>query len=464
MVNRLGVIGREGWQRRHRFPPCGRPPTSRNGPVILHPSALMLAPEAPLDAYRSDIARDKSREDFGGADTVWLLTAHCLSRIARASAPDLPALGNQCALALRDFTEPSTEGTPIPAVEISDLLLVVDGFANLLTRVGADTLTKGVRGMANRMAECGALSMAYTTVSLTRRVAEHASDQERGLVTADQALFARLLGDLEAAEELYRATESIGERSGDMTVLARAYVGRGVVDRVRGNYPRSRVFFERALELAETVHARELMRLAHQGLTICHAVARNFDRGLQHGWATLQLADGDKGREAEALANLAQLCLDAGCPTAALRGYAAILGRGLSPHKVLGALGGAAIAAAQAGDAAVLARAATEINARVRGSGLPYENAQALYHLATAYAAVGNNRLRDEYLGRARELATARGFFELLHKTDPELVEKAANLRTASTNLTRHSQDVVASLSDLDVGEAGGLLALSRLA
>jgi len=424
----------------------------------------MLVPEAPLDAYRSDLARDKSREDFGGADTVWLLTAHCLSRIGRASAPDLTMLGSRCASALREFTEPSTEGTPTPVAEISDVLLLVEGLNNIVTRSGADSLTRGVRGMANRMAECGALSMAYTTVSLTRRVAENAGDRERGLVTADQALFARLLGDLDAAEELYRAAESVGERCGDMTVLARVYVGRGVVDRVRGNYPRSRVFFERALELAETVRSRELMRLAHQGLTICHAVARNFDRGLQHGWATLQLADGDQGHETDALANLAQLCLDAGCPAAALRGYAAILGRALSPHKMLGALGGAAIAAAQVGDAAVLDRAATEIDARVRASGLPYENAQAQYHLATAYAAVGNSKLRDEYLGRARKLAKARGFFELVHKTEPALVEKAARPPAASANLTRNSQDVVASLTDLDVGEAGGLLALSRLA
>ena len=287
----------------------------------------MLVPEAPLDAYRSDLARDKTREDFGGSDTVWLLTAHCLSRMGRANAQDLQMLGNQCASALRDFTEPSTDGTPTPVAEIADLLLVVDGFSNLLTPGGGDSLSRGVRGMATRMADSGALSMAYTTVGLARKVAGTASDRERGLLTADQAMIARLLGDLDAAEELYRASESIGERAGDMHVLARSYVGRGVIDRSRGDYRRSRVFFERALELSETVRARDLMRLAHQGLTICHAVARNFDRGLQHGWNTLQLADGDPAREVEALANLAQLSLDAGYPSAALRGYAAVFGR-----------------------------------------------------------------------------------------------------------------------------------------
>ncbi|HEX6313362.1 MAG TPA: hypothetical protein VFZ73_00825 [Gemmatimonadaceae bacterium] len=425
----------------------------------------MLVPEAPLEAYRTDLARDTAREDFGGADTVWLLTAHCLSRLARASAEDITVLGTQCASALREFTEPSSEGTPTPDAEIGDLLLVVEGLSNITTRAGADALTKGIRGMATRMADTGALSMAYTTVSLTRRVASDANDHERGLLTADQAMVARLLGDLEAAEELYRAAESIAERGSDMTILSRAYIGRGVIDRVRGNYPRSRVFFERALELAETVQARDLMRLAHQGLTICHAVGQNFDRALQHGWATLQLADGNEGREVEALGNLAQLCLLAGFPAAALRGYAAMLGKtASSPRMVLSALGGAAVAAAHAGESGVLDRVASEIGARVSTSGLPYENAQALFHLATAYAVTGDEMRRDDFLARTRKLAKARGFFELLHKTEAAELAKATQPAAHGRRLTPASETVVAALKEIDVGEAGGLLSVTRQA
>src|SRR5215510_6062475 len=139
----MGVSGIE------LFASSGRPvPTHGLGPVIPQQTCAMLVPEAPLDAYRSDLARDKSREDFGGSDTVWLLTAHCLSRIGRANAQDLPMLGTQCASALRDFTEPSTDGTPTPTEEIEDLLLVVEGFGNVMTSAGADSLSRGVRGMA----------------------------------------------------------------------------------------------------------------------------------------------------------------------------------------------------------------------------------------------------------------------------------------------------------------------------
>jgi hypothetical protein len=191
-------------------------------------------------------------------------------------------------------------------------------------------------------------------------------------------------------------------------------------------------------------------------------MSENFDRALQHGWATLQLADGNEAREVEALANLAQTCLVAGFPAAALRGYAAMLGKTASPRIILSALGSAAIAAARAGEVAALAHAEAEISARVGTSGLPYENAQALYHLATAYATVGDTQRRDEFLARTRKLAKSRGFFELLHKTDPVEVDKAAQKSAASHPLTPSSRDVVASLTEFDVGAAGRLLALSR--
>ena len=120
------------------------------------------------------------------------------------------------------------------------------------------------------------------------------------------------------------------------------------------------------------------------------------------------------------------------------------------------------MAAAQAGERAALGHAAAEINGRVGSSGLPYENAQALYHLATAYAIVGDTQRREEYLARTRKLAKARGFFELLHKTEPAELEKAQQ-RAASASLTRSSREVVASLTEFEVGEAGHLLALTRL-
>ncbi len=424
----------------------------------------MLVPEAPLDAYRSDLARNRSRDEFGSADTVWLLTAHCLSRLSRASGADLDMLGSQCANALRDFTNPTGSGASLDGKEIRDLQMIVDGLGALRDRHGASALARGIRGMSLRMAESGAFSMAYTTVDLARRVADGASERERGQLAAQQATVARLLGDFETAEEMLRTVESIGERSGDFVVLARAYIGRGVIDRVRGNYPRSRIYFERGLELSETVQETELIRQAHQGLTICHAIARDFDRALQHGWTTYLMSAGDTTAEEEALTNLAQLSLDAGYPGVALRGFAAVLGRTQSVRVSLCSLGGVARAAAHGGDLAVLGRATAEIEYRVTTSTLPYENAQAFFHLATAWSMAGDLDRSEHFRCRARKLAKSRGFFELLHRTEAPAAPQTAASIPSSPSLSRSSQEVLTSMADLDVGEAAALLALTRQA
>jgi tetratricopeptide (TPR) repeat protein len=422
----------------------------------------MLVLETPLDAYRSDLARNKSRPDFGGADTVWLLSAHCLSRLSRTSLEDREIVANQCAAALRDFLDPEG-GIPLPLDrDARDLELVVDGFGRIMGRHGADALSRGIRGMASGMADAGALSMAYTTLAHARAVLTGAADRERGLLAADQAKIARLLGDLESAEALYQEVAAIGEKSADFALLARACIGRGVINRVRGNYPRARIFFERALELAETAQSAELRLLAHQGITICLAIGRDFDRALPHAWATFELAGGEPAHETEALANLAQLCLDAGYPRAALQGFAAVLARTDVLRVCLGVLGGAAVAAARCGGDHVLERVAAEAEQRILRSALPYENAQALFHLAVAFRHVGAMERSQEYVARVRRLAKARGFFELLHAIETGELAGAHQQDVAAHELSESSQTVVESLTNLDLGDTAEMLALSR--
>jgi tetratricopeptide (TPR) repeat protein len=421
----------------------------------------MLVPETPLDAYRTDLARNKHRTDFGGADTVWLLTAHCLTRLTRAGAEDRDVVAQQCASALREFLEPET-GAFSNDRDRRDLALVAEGLASVMQRSGADALSCGIRGMSSRMADMGAISTAYTTLAYAREAVVCASDRERGLLAADQAYIARLLGDLEVAEELYQVSAAIGERSVDFSLLARSCIGRGVISRVRGNYPRARIFFERGLELAETARSSDLMLLSHQGLTICLAIAKDFDRALQHAWKTYELSRGEPTREAEALTNLAQLCLDAGFPRAALQGFAAVLERTNVLRVCLCILGGAAVAAARSGESEALARIADEAERRILQSALPYENTQALYHLAVAFATTGDRSRSEGYANRARRLAKARGFFELHHAVDAVELAREASKHTPAHELSDYSQTVVASMAGLDAGDTAEVLALSR--
>jgi hypothetical protein len=119
------------------------------------------------------------------------------------------------------------------------------------------------------------------------------------------------------------------------------------------------------------------------------------------------------------------------------------------------------MAAAHAGEQSVLDRAAAQIESRVTVSALPYENAQALCQLSSAYSVIGLPERSDVYRAAARKLAKARGFFEILHKTDSEQVAKPVHARD-STSLSAPSQDVLASMVELDLGEAADMLCLTR--
>ena len=422
----------------------------------------MLVLETPLDAYRSDLARNKHRSDFGGSDTIWLLSSHCLSRLSRSGRDDRRTIASQCAGALRDFLDPEQGDSGSIRTEGQDLQLIIEGLEALDDRAGADALARGIRGMSSRMAEAGALSSAYSSLAYAREVANSASDREQGLLAADQAYVARALGDLDAAETLYQQAATVGERACDFSLLARVCIGRGVVNRVRGNYPRARIFFERALELAESAKAQDLVLLAHQGLTICLAIAKDFDLALQHAWSTYELSRSEGGmKEVEALGNLAQLCLDAGYPRAALQGFAAVLDRTDTLRICLSMLGGAAVAASRCAERSVLNRVASEAERRIMHSALPYENAQALYHLAMAFATVGETSRSEEYQSRTRRLAKARGFFELLHALESGELTRTSASEIETRELSVPSRSVVESVERLDVGTTADVLALA---
>lgn len=419
----------------------------------------MLAPLSPFEAYRSDLDRFVKRSEFGSADTVWLLLAHCLGRMSRVGEGVREQLAAQSADALRDLMVASAGDPESP--HQADLRRIVSGFALIDTRAGADAVSRSCRGFAARMAEAGALSVAYSVLGYARVVVSQAGDRERGLLAADQARVARQLGELESADELYRVATLIGERSGDQELVARAALGRGVLSRVRGNYPKARLFFQNGLEMAVQAGARELEYFAHQGLTIIHGVSRDFDAGVAHGWAAFRLCDGDVTRESESLTNLAQLCLDAGYPKAALRSFLGALARTSVLRVRLSALAGAALAAGRVGDREMLDRLAREIHESVERSALPYENADALRQLSAAYAAIGDDLSGERNRQASAKIAKARGFYELEASCERSEVARVAT-RPATRDLHQENISVVSTLEGFEPETDEAAFALTR--
>jgi tetratricopeptide (TPR) repeat protein len=420
----------------------------------------MLAPLSPFEAYRSDLDRFCKRSEFGSADTVWLLIAHCLGRLSRVGEGVREQLAVQSADALRDLLE-TDEWVEDPTSHVNDLRLIVGGLAVLDTQPGADAVSRAVRGFAARMAEAGALSVAYAVLGNTRACVAQASDRERGLLAADQARVARQLGELESADELYRVATMIAERASDNELLARSALGRGVLARVRGNYPKARVFFQHGLQMASVVGARELQYYAHQGLTIITGVTRDFDAGLEHGWAAFRLSDGDVTKESESLTNLAQLCLDAGYPAAALRSFLSALSRTSVLRVRLSALAGAALAAGQTGDQLRLRRLTDEIQQTVERSALPFENAHALQALAAAHTACGDEFTAERFRQETLRIARAKGFHEL--EITSERLEIARAAKTpAPRDLQAPTLDLVSSLVDFEPEADEAAFSLTR--
>lgn len=409
----------------------------------------MLAPLSPLDAYRMDLDRQHRRSEFGNADTVWLLLAHCLGRISKVGEAVRDQLALQSANALRDLADSAESAEASDLAHVNDLRMMIAGLSAIETRAGADAVARACRGFAARMAESGALSVAYSVIGFARTVAADASDRERGLLVADQARIARQLGELDSADELYRTASAIGERSSDAELLSRASLGRGVIARVRGNYPRARAFFQHGLTLATSAHSRELEFFAHQGLTIVTCVTGDSDASIGHGWEAFRLAVGDATREAESLTNLSQLCLEYGYPRAAVRGFLAALSRTGLLRIRLAALGGAGLAAGRLEDRALLTRIAAEVERAVEGSSLPYENAQALYHLSAGYLAVGDEERSQRYCEQVEAIAKARGYHELQHQVERAELARAARL-AAQRELGTASRSVVATLETFE--------------
>jgi tetratricopeptide (TPR) repeat protein len=423
----------------------------------------MLAPQSPFEAYRADLDRFSRRSEFGSGDTVWLLLAHCLGRLARVGTGVREQLAQQAADALRDLLEGAGTGEAESGSEahFADLRLIVAGLAVIDTPDGANAVARGCRGFAYRMSEAGALSVAYSVLGHARATAVQASDRERGLLAADQARVARQLGELESADELYRVAEMVSERSGDQELAARASLGRGVLARIQGNYPQARQLLVRGLGMAQAGASAELQFYAHQGLTIVECVAKRYDLSLQHGWAAFMLSRGDATREAESLANLAQVCLEAGYPRAALQAFLGTLSRVTVLRVRLAALGGAALAAGRCGDLRVLGRLADEIKATVERSALPYENADTLRHLALAYTATGDELNAERYRRAALEIADARGYHELRLSCDrPEVARTGAAPR--SLPLEVESFELVSSLSALEPETSDSAFVLTR--
>jgi len=414
----------------------------------------MVALPTPFEAYRLDLSRAGTEDDFGSADSLWLLVAHCLSRFSEQPETARLDLAERSAQALEQFAA-SAHGAlepdsvqPLDEGSLGELQKMIEGLHRYAERAGQEQIAKAVIDMSGRITASGALMLAYTMVGSAREAVRDASARSGGLLLAEQGRIARLLGNLDDAEQLYAQVHGIGERTDDQLLLGRAAIGRGNTSRLRGNYPKAREFFTEALAISEAASIAEIQRLAHQGLTIILGEARDYDGALFHGWLTFVQAGGRQKEESEALINLANISVLAGQPKAALHAILKSIPNIADGRILLPALGIGALAAARCGEVSMIEPLTEKLERAVSESTLPYENANALLTLSQAFAELGRENRAFTTRERAKAIAEEHGFHELAHVADQnELTRHPVEAPREWSDSTR---EVLANLEGLE--------------
>ena len=387
------------------------------------PDALLVA-LPPAEAYAADVARLGGRAPLGPADDAWLLVAHALARAAECGRADRGALfalaAQTIAALLREHGDERT-GTAL-AVAADALAAIADAPVPEAMRA----TTGALQTVVAQQEQVGAFHLAFSTLTAIRQALAPVLDaRSRGLLLAQQGRVARQLGALATATQLYRAAAAAGRRAGAPDVAARALLGAGALASNRGNYPESRLYFERARRAARRAGCAVLLRSSYHGLLFAAFAANDLDAALAHGWAAVHgLPDDATDERAEALLNLGEVGRQAGEHRAALGAALSALELTDLPRLRLPALGTAARAAAALGEHRLLSFLMADVERTVTRSGQEFENARAFVELAEAFDGLHND-LSVQYAARARALAGAGAFHEITARADAVLGDGA---------------------------------------
>ena len=359
-------------------------------------TSIMLDILPPLAAYRADL--DAARKTvIGGDDAAWLEAALAAQRAhathGERRAELLRALDARLAGLIGDTTRPSTD--PIE-----------DDAPSPLARL---------RALVERMEDAAAWHLATSMLHEGEALAD--SPLERGRYWSHQARVARHQGELETATVLYRRVEREGRRARIPELRARAWIGMMAMSQMRGNLPEMERWAHRILRLLGTDTAlAPLASHAHHALLMRAGARGDAGAAILHAWDSYRTGMGNPTREAERLVNVAQALLSAGEAESALRGFTAAIRLMPPPRIALPAWGGLCLAAAPLGDRVLVERASTRALVLAASPAPSYAVAGALTEAAQARLSLGLPS--EEWIGRARELAHARGYHELTHGLD----------------------------------------------
>lgn len=366
-------------------------PTAAALPSLATP---MSAAPAGLDALVTDLAVTPDEE------ANWLRVALALDRAARARGEDRDTM-------LRQFLDDS-DMHPLPAAPLP-----------------YPFVSATARKHAESMEDWAFLRLANTTLAAAGAVLPDALLLERGRVLDLRARVARKLGATSAARLYYEEVESLGTAGSLPELAARSFLGRGVLAHYAGNAPSAREHYQRAIALDGA--APDTVAWAHHGLMVASAEKGEYDASLKHGWEAYAGASNKRQQDAM-LVDLAQGLLDTRQYHAALRGFACALSRHPHPRSALPAFGGTALAAVAArgpnGARSIVRLAALRVESLVASLGggpspmLPYDCASALMELSEALRLVGEKAWSARCGAQAAQIASLHQFHRISYRLE----------------------------------------------
>lgn len=360
----------------------------------------MRAPLTPLKAFVHDAARRNNAESIGRAEdprlSQWLNVAQAAERLAtmRGSQREEYAsrLGSRV-LPERDERPTQVEG---------------DG------RAPADALSKlgeRLRVEAEDMERAGCFELARTTVSSVCQMLSDAPATGRLLAMAHLGRVNRQIGDLTAAVDCYQTVASGAHALHDGPIASHAYIGLGNVAHQRGNRPRQKSSFERALASAARGSPQELS--AHQGLMIVANAQNELVEALLHGWRAHDLAPADSEEQLAMIGNLSSTALYGGFYLAALNGALHVLQFSRVAFHRLPAIGGGMRAAAHLRRIEDVVRLYALCDAERAQGAAPFDSARLALWAAEAWKLLGDHERATALVTSSLEISDRWGFHEL---------------------------------------------------
>lgn len=360
---------------------------------------------------------------IGGNDDGWLVLAHALHRCSLLSGDEARPTLARAADAI--VINAVAAGMPAPSVLLRSAcaLRAMTDPSHVLEsgNTAVVELFVATQGVAEEQELAGACGLAVVTLnSLLTAFGNHVPARARGNVLAQLGRAVRQLGAPDLAVEYYNDAMLLGYEYDALDVVARALLGLGVMALLRGNYPKARKQFERALVNADRAHDPELIRKAHHGLQNCGIASGDFDSALVHGWNVLRLCIAPDSR-AEALMNMAEICRLTGEHDAAMRVYSVAMEWSSHKRVRLHALSGALQSAVTIHRLPEARRFLAEIQELMPTVTDVYTRASVGVEIAGTLFQLGDTTDASALLEKSSALAVENSFHQVVHQAELQM-------------------------------------------